>query len=144
MEYNGKGDSTARVPVVPAVCNDQGAVQVGILAALIDLLGGILAAKVAYPDWIATADLSIYSTQRARTGEVTAVGSVVRAGRAAVVIEAEILAGTTQSDATATSIGSAVATFSRLPRRDGNLDIGRDDGSQQTVVFKAEGPRLSQ
>ena len=144
LEYNGKGSSTARVPVVPAVCNDRGSVQVGVLAALIDLLGGILAARAVYPDWIATADLSVYSTQRARTGEVTAVGSVVRAGRAAVVIEAEILAGTTQSNATAASIGSAVATFSRLPRRDGNLDVGRDDGSHQVVAFRAEGPGLSQ
>ena len=144
LEYNGKGSSTARVPVVPAVCNDRGSVQVGVLAALIDLLGGILAARAVYPDWIATADLSIYSTQRARTGEVTAVGSVVRAGRAAVVIEAEILSGTIRSNATATSIGSAVATFSRLPRRDGNLDIGRDDGSHQAVAFMPEGPGLSQ
>lgn len=144
LEYNGRGSSTARIPVVPAVCNDRGSVQVGVLAALVDLLGGIMAAKVVYPDWIATADLSLFSTQRATTGEVTASGSVVRAGRAAVVIEAEILAATTQPGAPAASIGSAVATFSRLPRREGNLDIGRDDGSQQTVAFRAEGPRSSQ
>jgi uncharacterized protein (TIGR00369 family) len=144
LEYSGKGSSTARAPVVPAVCNDRGAVHVGVLAALIDLLGGIVAARVVYPDWIATADLSLYSTQRATTGEVMAVGSVVRAGRATVVIEAEILAGTTQSRAPAISIGSGVATFSRLPRRDGNLDIGRQDGSHQTVAFMAECPRSSQ
>lgn len=144
LEYKGKESSTARAPVVPAVCNDRGAMQVGVLAAMIDLLGGILAARVVYPDWIATADLLICSTQRARTGEVTAVGSVVRAGRAAVVIEADILAGTKESDSTATSIGSAVATFSRLPRRDDNLDIGRDDGSHQVLAFGADDPGLSQ
>ena len=144
LEYKGKGSSTARIPVVPAICNDRGSVQIGVLAALIDLLGGILAARAVYPDWIATADLSIYSTERATTGELVAVGSIVRAGRAAVVIEAEILAETTRSDATATSIGSAVATFSRLPRRDGNLDMGRDDGSHQVVAFRTDGPGLSQ
>lgn len=144
LEYRGKEGSTAGIPVVPAVCSDRGTVQVGVLGTVIDLLGGILAAKAVYPDWIATADLSLYSTERARTGTVTAVGSVVRVGRAAVVIEAEILAGRTQPGATATSIGSAVATFSRLPRRDGNLDLGRDDGSDQVVTFGAEGPGLSQ
>lgn len=144
VEYKGKECSTARIPVVPAVCNDQGTMQVGILATLIDLLGGRLAASVAYPDWIATADLLIYSTQRARTGEVTALGSVVRAGRTAVVVEAEILTGTTQSGAAATSIGSAVATFSRLPRRDDNLDIRSDDDLHRVFSVEAEGPGLSQ
>ncbi len=144
LEYKGRESSTARAPVVPAVCNDQGAMHVGVLATLIDLLGGILAARVAYPDWIATANLLINSTQRARTGEVTVVGSVLRAGRAAVVIEAESTAGTTSSDSPAKSVGSAVATFSRLARRDGNLDIGRDDGSHQVVAFKPDGPGLTQ
>lgn len=144
LEYRGKEGSTAGISVVPAVCSDRGTVQVGVLGTVIDLLGGILAAKAVYPDWIATAHLSLYSTERARTGTVTAVGSVVRVGRAAVVIEAEILAGRTQPGGTATSIGSAVATFSRLPRRDGNLDLGRDDGSHQAVTFGAEGPGPSQ
>jgi len=144
VEYKGKERSTARAPVVPAVCNDQGTMHVGILATMIDLLGGILAASVAYPDWIATADLSVYSKQRAQAGEVTAVGSVVRAGRAAVVVEAEILAEIAESGAAATSIGSAVATFSRLPRREDNLNIGSDDGSHQVFALRAEVPGLSQ
>jgi len=83
--------------------------------------------------------MSLYSSKGAATGEAIAVGSVIRAGRSAVVIEAEILGG-----ANATSTGWAVATFSRLPRRDGNLDIGRDDGSDQVVAFRPEGPALSQ
>jgi len=144
LEHKGKEGSTARAPVVPSVCNDRGAMQVGVLATLIDALGATLAARVVQPDWIAVTDLSIYSTQRAKTGEVTAVGSVLRAGRAAVVIEAEIIAGTTESGATSTSIGSAVATYSRIRRRHSNIDIERDDGSHQVITLRAEGPGLSQ
>jgi len=144
LEYKGKESSTARVPVVPSVCNDRGAMQVGVLAMLIDIVSGALAARVVYPDLAVTGDLRIYSTQPAKTGEVTAVGSVLRAGRAAVVVEAEIIAGITKSGEASPSIGSTVATFYRLSRRDGNVNMVRDVISHQATTFRAEGPGLSQ
>ncbi|MDM7999570.1 MAG: hotdog domain-containing protein [Dehalococcoidia bacterium] len=142
LEYKGKGNCTARIPVVPAVCNDRGFVQVGVLAALIDLLGGVLAAKVVHPDWIATAEMSVYSTQRATGNEVVAAGSVLRAGRAAVVIEAQVLTREGRAATPGTLVGSAVATFSRLPHREGNLDIGEDDGAHQVAAFTSQGAGL--
>ncbi len=98
MHYEGETRCIIRAPVVAGLCNDQGAVQVGFIATLFDLVGGELAARTAYPDWIATADMVMYSKQRARAGELMAVGSVLRAGRGSVVIEADIIAKPRQSE----------------------------------------------
>jgi uncharacterized protein (TIGR00369 family) len=141
LAYNGKESSTTRVPVVPSVCNERGAVQAGVLATLVDLASGALAARVVYPDLTATGDLRIYSTQPAKTGEVAAVSSVLRAGRAAVVVKTEIVAGITGSS---TSVGSGIATFYRLSRRDGNVEMVKDVISNQATTFRAEGPGLSE
>jgi acyl-coenzyme A thioesterase PaaI-like protein len=110
--------------------------QVGFIATLFDLVGGELAARTAYPDWIATADMVMYSKQRAQAGELMAVASVVRAGRGSVVIEADILAKPNQSEA-ATSIGSAIAAFTRLRSREDTVQTSRDNASHQ--VFTLEG-----
>ena len=141
LEYNEKESSTARIPVLPSVCNDRGAVQAGVLATLVDLASGALAARAVFPDLAVTGDLRMYSTQPARTGEVTAVGSVLRAGRAAVVVKTEIIAGTSEAS---TSIGSGVATFYRLSRRDGNVNMVKDVISKQATTFQADGPGLSE
>jgi len=141
MEYEGEKCCIIRAPVAAGLCNDQGAMQVGFIATLFDLVGGELAARTAYPDWIATADLVLYSKQRVRAGELMAVGSVVRAGRSSVVIEADILAKPKQSEA-ATSIGSAMAAFTILHRREDTVQTARDDASHQ--VFTLEGNGLPQ
>src|SRR5438552_2029443 len=59
----------------------------GALAALVDVIGGGLAARVAQPDWIATADLTLHLTGTATAGAVEARGRVAHAGRTTVVIE---------------------------------------------------------
>lgn len=141
LEYNSKGSSATRIPVVPSVCNERGDIQAGVLATLVDLASGALAARVVYPDLTATGDLRIYSTQPAITGEVAAVGSVLRAGRASVVIKTEIVAGITGSS---TPVGSGIATFYRLSRRDGNVEMVKDVISKQATTFQAEGPGLSE
>lgn len=141
LEYNGSESSLTRIPVVPSVCNERGNVHTGVLATLVDLASGALAARVVYPDLTATGALRIYSAQPAKTSEVTAVGSVLRAGRAAVVVKAEIVAGIAGSS---TSIGSGIATFYRLSRRDGNIEMVKDVISNQATTFQAEGPGLSE
>lgn len=140
LEYNSKESSTTRIPVVPSVCNEQGNVQAGVLATLVDLASGALAARVVYPDLTATGALRIYSTQPAKSSEVAAVGSVLRAGHATVVVKTEIVTGITGSS---TSIGSGIATFYRLSRRDGNVEMVKDVISSQATTFQAEGPGLS-
>ncbi len=141
LDYNGKESSVTRIPVVPAICNERGDVHAGVLATLVDLASGALAARVVYPDLTATGDLRIYSTQPVKTGEVAAVGSVLRAGRAAVVIKTEIVAGI---KGLSTPVGLGIATFYRLSRRDGNVEMVKDVISNQATAFRAEGPGLSE
>ena len=60
------------MPVVPELCTADGSVRAGALATLVDVIGGGLAATVAHPDWIATADLTLHlvgaATQRIGRG----------------------------------------------------------------------------
>ncbi len=136
MEYDEKKRCIIRAPVAPGLCSDLGTLQVGFVSTLFDLVGGELAARTAYPDWIATADLVLCSRERARGGEFTAVASVVRAGRSSIVIEADMLA-TPGPGAAPLSIGSAMAAFTRLKSREDTAQVARVDGPHQ--VFSLEG-----
>jgi uncharacterized protein (TIGR00369 family) len=143
MEFQGKGRSTVRAPVVPEVCTDQGAMRVGILATLGDMVGGGLSIRAVYPDWIATADLSIHTTGRATSGVVAAAGSVIRAGRTTVVVEVTVHQETDASAQKTATIGSVMMTFSRLPRREDNREVEIDEDSRQTVDLAAPGSGLT-
>lgn len=118
-----RGDEAhARLSIRPELCSPSGRVLAGPVAILVDMLGGGLAARAAYPDWIATADLTLHLVERPFDGDLDAVGRVVRAGRTTVVMEVELTAG-------GNAVGLASMTFAVLPRRDGNPDIA---GQQDT------------
>ncbi|MFN8036858.1 MAG: PaaI family thioesterase [Acidimicrobiia bacterium] len=102
--------------VRPELCGPSGGVLMGPVAILVDMLGGGLAARAAYPDWIATADLTVHLTARPATGSIEAVGRVLRAGRTTVVMEVALGHG-------GAPIGVASMSFAVLPRREGNPDI---------------------
>ena len=59
MEAESIGDSggCVRIPVTPRVTAADGGVRAGVLATLVDVVGGTLAARELRPDWMATADL---------------------------------------------------------------------------------------
>ena len=84
VEHHEDGTSAGRLPVVDAVLDDHGRIRAGILATLVDAIGGGLAASAAAPGWIATADLDlqIFGTLTAMSGvpAVDAIGRVLRAG----------------------------------------------------------------
>jgi uncharacterized protein (TIGR00369 family) len=115
---NGDGRSSrAWMPVVPELCTHDGAVRAGALATLVDVIGGGLAATVAHPGWIATADLTLHVVGAATSGSVEASARVAHAGRTTVVIEVELY------DDAGSRIGIATMSFAVLPRRDDNPDI---------------------
>jgi uncharacterized protein (TIGR00369 family) len=114
------GDERSRrawMPVVPELCTADGAVRAGALATLVDVIGGGLAATVAHPGWIATADLTLHLVSAATHGSVEARASVAHAGRTTVVIEVAL------HDDDGAEIGLATMSFAVLPRRDHNPDI---------------------
>ncbi|MHB1517922.1 MAG: hotdog fold thioesterase [Acidimicrobiales bacterium] len=83
-----EGLCIARIQVNTAKCNARGEVRAGVLATLVDVVGGVLAARELYPDWMATADLALRIIRPARGPVVEARASVLRRGRATLVVEA--------------------------------------------------------
>jgi uncharacterized protein (TIGR00369 family) len=116
FEHDDGPRSRAWMPVVPEICDDDGAVRAGALAILVDVIGGGLAARVAQPDWIATADLSLHCTAPATRGEVEARGRVLRSGRTTQVLEVTLHCESAR-------VGIATMSFSVLPRRASNPDM---------------------
>lgn len=127
--------SRARMPVVAELYARDGTVRAGALATLVDVIGGGLAATVAQPNWIATADLTLHLVGAARTGFVEAHARVAHAGRTTVVIEVDL------SDPTGRPIGIATMSFAVLPRRDDNPDISTAMTSGPSTMARA-GSRL--
>lgn len=115
VEFEQQADGTghAWLPVTEFVRNPSGSVHAGVLATLVDLMGGGLAAATVQPDWIATADLTLHVLPRPAGDEVEGVARVLRAGRTTAVIEVEL-----HDDRGA--LGVATMSFARLPRRADN------------------------
>jgi len=126
---------------VPEICTDRGGVHVGVVATLVDVLGATLAIRALYPDWIATAGLSICMARPAISGTIVASGIVIRAGQSINVIDVDISEESNSAAHPSTSIGSAIITFSRLPRRKDTIEVEPD--SVNGITFAVEGSGLS-
>jgi uncharacterized protein (TIGR00369 family) len=82
--------ATARIRVTPHVTATDGGARAGVLATLVDVVGGAVAARVLRPDWMATADLTLEVVRPATGPFVEARATVVRRGRTTLVIEAGV------------------------------------------------------
>ena len=93
MEAEVTSESTARVRtrVTPFVTTVDGGVRSGVLATLVDVVGGAIAARVLLPDWMATADLTMQLIGPVHGPWVEARGALVRRGRTTLVIEAQVV-----------------------------------------------------
>jgi uncharacterized protein (TIGR00369 family) len=132
FERDGDRASRAWMPVAPELCASDGAVRAGALATLVDVIGGGLAAAVAHPGWIATADLTLHLVRAATAGSVEARARVVHAGRTTVVIEVGL------HDDAGSEIGIATMSFAVLPRREGNPDITTSTNTGPSSMALAE------
>lgn len=138
VEFAQRDDGTASawLPVGRWVRNPSGSVHAGVLATLVDLLGGGLAAATVAPDWIATADLTLTVFPRLAAETVRADATVVHAGRTTAVIEVTLA----DSDG---ALGLATMSFARLQRRDTNPVIPRDGsprpGDRSTLALASSG-----
>jgi uncharacterized protein (TIGR00369 family) len=114
-EFEQRGDDRGYgwLPVTDFIRNPSGSVHAGVLATLVDMLGGGLAATTVAPDWIATADLTLHVLARPASDEVEGIARVLRAGRTTAVIEVEL-----HDDFG--PLGIATMSFARLIRRDDN------------------------
>jgi uncharacterized protein (TIGR00369 family) len=122
--FDDDAPSRAFMPVVPEICDARGTVRTGVLATLVDVVGGGTAMHAAYPNWIATADLSLDVFGTAGAGStIEARPRVLRAGRTTVVLEVELV-----------DVAIATMSFSALPRRDSNPDANEVAAGDRTTM----------
>ena len=118
--------TTARVRsrVTPEVSAPDGGVRAGVLATLVDVVGGAIGARALYPEWMATADLSISLVGPPVGPCVEARGSLLRRGRTTLVVEALVAAVDEDGQdwvvdgRTADPVAWASMTFAVLPARE--------------------------
>jgi acyl-coenzyme A thioesterase PaaI-like protein len=96
-----------------------GGVQAGVLAILVDIVGGAIATRVLYPDRTATADLQLQLLRPAAGPEVEARVSVLRRGRTTLVLEVVLLdAPRGRRPGEGAPNAWATMTYAVLPRND--------------------------
>ncbi len=127
LEDVGPDTARAHLPITPELCRGT-VLDPGPLLVVTDVLAGLLVGRVIAPDWMATAQLALHLVDPPGAGDPACTDVVVdatvrRAGRTTIVVEAG-LAVAGPDGTPARGIGEAELTFARLPRRDGNLDIG--------------------
>ncbi len=139
LEFQGQGRAVIRAPVVPEIRTLDGSLQVGAVATMIDVLGGALTVRAVHPDWIATASLSVHMAGQPASDTIVAAGEVIRAGRTMVIIDVDIREKTNDPAGPSKSIGTAMMTFSRLPRREDTPALKLDMDVPETFDFGIEG-----
>ncbi len=123
MEASITSGTTARVRtrVTPEVTTADHRVRTGVLATLVDVVGGAIAMRALYPDRMATADLAIELVGPPVGSSVEARGTVLRRGRTTLVVEALVVPvddegrDVSTGDAGTEPVAWASMTFAVLP-----------------------------
>ncbi len=121
LEVEVRPDATASawLPVSEHLLASDGGVHAGVLAILVDIVGGAVATRVLYPDRTATADLQLQVLAPAHGPEIEARASIVRRGRTTLVLEIVLLeapGGRLPGDGSPNAW--ATMTYAVLPRTD--------------------------
>jgi len=143
LEFRAGGRAVIRAPAVPEIRTVDGSLQAGAVATMIDVLGGALTVRAVYPDWMATSSLSVHLARRPAADTIVAAGRVIRVGRTMAVIDVDIREEGGNPAGRTGSIGTAMMTFSRLPRREGNPAFEPDLEVSEAVDFGIEGSGLT-
>ena len=118
-------EAVVSMPVTPHLLGADGGVRVGVLATLVDVVGGAVAVRAVLPDWMATADLTVQCIRPARGPVVEARAQVLRRGRTTLVIEARVFdVGGGQGAGADSLVAWASMTFVILPRERGTVAGG--------------------
>lgn len=142
--YPTEGPAVIRAPVAPEFFTDTGHMYVGIIATLVDVLGGGLAVKEVYPDWTATSDLSMYMSSTAAKGTVSATGSTLRVGKTSVIARMEISEERDGPQGLKRRIGSAIMKMSRFVLNSDPVDLDDFKNTGARFHIANENRRLSQ
>ncbi|MBV8462129.1 MAG: PaaI family thioesterase [Acidimicrobiales bacterium] len=150
IEVPSATTAAARLPVTPYVTGADGGVRAGVLAVLVDLAGGAAAVRSLYPDWMATADLTVQLAVPAVGPWVEARAAVLRRGRTTLVVEAGIFdvedrgphdeAGAgPPGEKKGTQVGVGTLTMAVLPARAGGSELPADPSFPSRSAFGTAG-----
>ncbi len=106
------GCYSAGFEITPWLCNP-GGVRAGVIATLVDVIGGAEATRAVRPNWVATCDLMLHLADCPATGAVIARSRLLRRGRSTAVIEVDLRG----EESDGASVGLATLTFSVLESR---------------------------
>lgn len=138
IEQENRPDGTvwAQIPVLPDLLDAGGAVRLGAVSPMCDLVSGTIAREAVRPDWVATLDFKIHLTGAAREGHVQVLCRPLRVGRNTVLSESRM------SDDAGRPLGLAIVTFTRLSRRDDQPQGATPPGRQRLARPAEEEPRI--
>ncbi len=117
------GRAVVRSRVTPEITGADGGVRAGVLATLVDVVGGVAALRmVEPPDWLATADLTLQVVHPLVGPVIEARATAVRKGHTTLVLEATVSDSTeggspSGPDPQAGPAAWATMTFAILPGR---------------------------
>ena len=135
IETHDTGRAEVQAPISSHICSQNGVVHAGVLATLVDVVGGILAVQAISPDWLSTSNMSLMTTRDIRSGRVSGQGRIVRCGRTSVVVEVDIYNEVNRSADKLLPAGAAMITYSRLAS-DGRALVNKSkDNIHQAVQF---------
>ncbi len=123
-EVDTESSARVRIPVTPFITGADGGVHAGVLATLVDVVGGSAALRSLHPDWMATAELTLQVLRPSTGPSVEARAEVLRRGRTTLVVEALVFDvdahGSDVADAGDgdSPVAWASMTFAVLPGRD--------------------------
>jgi uncharacterized protein (TIGR00369 family) len=80
-----------RTRVSPHVAGADGGARAGVVATLVDVVGGLLGVRILRPDWMATADLTVQLVRPAVGPFIEARVELARRGRTTMVLEALVV-----------------------------------------------------
>jgi uncharacterized protein (TIGR00369 family) len=121
-EVTDESSARVRIPVTPHITGPDGGVRAGVLAVLVDVVGGSAVLRSMFPDWMATADLTLQIVRPAVGPFVEARAFLLRRGRTTLVVEALVYevgaddgADPTGPDGSGALVAWASMTFAVLP-----------------------------
>lgn len=143
LSFQAPDRATLKAPVCPEVSTDCGAMFVGVLAILMDVLGGGLALASFSPDWAATTYLSLQSVGRALRGYIEAEGEVRKTGRNTILVRGDIRQTLHEGDLP-TPVATALLGFTRFSPRKGSQSLQTDEVTATAISCNQDSMGLVQ